>query len=449
MNRELDIIEIAEDRLILPYNNKYIKHVELLDEEYKFFWTQHEIKTPSDEVVTYSTKLGPYKSILQFFLTFFIKADDLIVEALEENYLSTIKVPEIINLYGFQKSMEVIHSKVYLMLINAYIPDEKERAAVYKEAVHNKFIVAKQKFVLKGSVNDIPALKAFKLACAEHLFFTSAFTFIDHLQYVGKPLNSLYQANYSISRDEFLHVQSHAATFLETSIKLDEKDALAILREAVDIESSFLESIFADKKFGDDNLATSNNYIQHLKFCANKLFVDYFQYTTIPYKLAQEDPLSVISTNRKYASKFNFFERQSAEYNATISAEFTTNKLDWSSQDRYYEQKEKILLDTDARVSDVKIAILPDARVSDVKIAILSDARVSDVKISSNDLEVLLDNKSKILPTEHKEASVLRESISSELGSSGKKKTTFDIKKFLGAEPVICKNEDGCVSCGV
>ncbi len=54
-------------------------------------------------------------------LAFFAASDGIVLENLAERFLKDVQIPEARCFYGFQLSMENIHSETYSLLIETYV----------------------------------------------------------------------------------------------------------------------------------------------------------------------------------------------------------------------------------------------------------------------------------------------------------------------------------------
>lgn len=334
--KKLDIIEVEDDRPSLPINPMYKNHYKLLKQQHKLFWTEDEIKIEKIELEEFS-RLGQYKNILIKCLVFFIKADDWVMEYLEKKYMSRIKVREIKAVYAFQGIMEDIHSKTYMTVFNGYITDGNERKKYIDDAYNEKNNVAKREWALRASSDDSIYDIAIHIACAEHLFFTTIFTFIDYLNYKKFRLNSLYTSNEFISRDENYHVMTHCETANVCSNKSSYDQCVAIIKSAFDVELLNIQYLFEGIN-PEDNIMTISNFTLNLQYMANKL-LRMLSFQHLIWPTITKTPFEDISNKRLFSVKTNFFELTNAEYTHNISNEFLSEGVDWSHINNYYGVK--------------------------------------------------------------------------------------------------------------
>jgi ribonucleotide reductase beta subunit family protein with ferritin-like domain len=335
-SRILDIIEIDDDRPSLPIHPRYAGHYKLLKIQHKLFWTEDEIKIEKIELEDFA-KLGQYKMILVKCLVFFIKADDWVMEYLEKKYMGRIKVREIRAVYGFQGHMEEIHSKTYMTVFNSYITDAVERKKYIDDAYNEKNNAAKRKWALQASDDDSIYDTAVRIACAEHLFFTTIFVFIDYLNHKKFRLNALFTSNEFISRDENYHVETHCETANVCSIKSSYEQVVAIIKSAYDVELINIQYLFQGI-VPEDNIMTVGNFITNLQYMANKL-LNMLTFQRLMWANITKSPFEDITAKRSFSVKTNFFELTNAEYTHNISAEYLSEGVDWGYLDQYYGVK--------------------------------------------------------------------------------------------------------------
>jgi len=95
------------------------------------FWTAEEIDLVQD-LADWNEKLNDdEKHYIKNVLAFFAASDGIVNENLAENFLKEVQYPEAKSFYGFQITIENIHSEAYSLLIDTYIKDEKEKAHLF------------------------------------------------------------------------------------------------------------------------------------------------------------------------------------------------------------------------------------------------------------------------------------------------------------------------------
>src|SRR3989344_4265877 len=120
------ILEKSNDRFVLfPIQHddiwKFYKKAEAS------FWTAEEIDL-AQYLVDWNEKLtDDERYFIKHVLAFFAASDGIVNENLAENFLSEVQYTEAKFFYGFQITIENIHSETYSLLIDTYIKDDKDK----------------------------------------------------------------------------------------------------------------------------------------------------------------------------------------------------------------------------------------------------------------------------------------------------------------------------------
>ena len=95
------------------------------------FWTAEEIDL-SQDLIDWNEKLtDDERHFIKHVLAFFAASDGIVNENLAENFLSEVQYTEAKFFYGFQITIENIHSETYSLLIDTYIRDNKEKTYLF------------------------------------------------------------------------------------------------------------------------------------------------------------------------------------------------------------------------------------------------------------------------------------------------------------------------------
>ena len=96
-------------------------------------WTAEEIDLQQD-LTDWATKINDdEKYFIKHVLAFFAASDGIVNENLAENFVSEVQYTEAKFFYGFQITIENIHSETYSLLIDTYIRDDKEKTYLLKK----------------------------------------------------------------------------------------------------------------------------------------------------------------------------------------------------------------------------------------------------------------------------------------------------------------------------
>lgn len=269
------------------------------------FWTAEELDLAQD-LVDWSTKLtDDEQHFIKHVLAFFAASDGIVNENLAEHFVSEVQYTEAKFFYGFQIAMENIHSETYSLLIDTYINDEKEKDYLFNAIEHFAPIKQKAEWALKWIENGSFQERLIAFAAVEGIFFSSSFASIFWLKKRGL-MPGLSFSNELISRDEGLHCDFACHLYKHhVEEKLPVEKVIEIIREAVDIEKSFVTDAIPVRLIG----MNSDLMCQYIEFVADRLLNELvghkFYNATNPF-----DFMELISLE----GKTNFFERRVGDY---------------------------------------------------------------------------------------------------------------------------------------
>lgn len=272
------------------------------------FWTAEEIDL-QDDLKHWEILTDDEKHFVSHVLAFFSSSDGIVMENLAARFVNDIDVPEARAFYSFQMFIETVHSEVYAQLIDSFVKDAKERARLFGAIETIPCIRSKAAWAMRwiGSESTFgERLVAF--ACVEGIFFSGSFCAIYWLKKRGL-MPGLSFSNELISRDEGLHrdfaclLHSHLGELGHDAP--DESRVLEIVREAVEIEKSFVCDALPVRLIGmNDDLMK-----QYIEFVADHLLsqlgMEKLYGTTNPFEW-----MELISLQ----GKTNFFEKRVGEY---------------------------------------------------------------------------------------------------------------------------------------
>ena len=269
------------------------------------YWTVEEIDFSKDGK-DWETLTSDEQYFIKNVLAFFAASDGIVNENLVLNFMSEIKVPEVLAFYSFQNAIETIHSETYSLLIDTYIKEDVEKNRLLNAVETIPCIKKKADWAIKW-INDKDATFATRLiafACVEGIFFSGAFCSIYWLKKRGL-MPGLTFSNELISRDEALHTEFAIYLYSKLQNKLLRTNVEAIVREAVEIETEFICEALPCKLIGMNKVLM----LQYIEFVADRLLVqlgnDKIYNSTNPF-----DWMEMISLE----GKTNFFEKRVGEY---------------------------------------------------------------------------------------------------------------------------------------
>jgi ribonucleoside-diphosphate reductase beta chain len=269
------------------------------------FWTAEEIDMSAD-IIDWENKLNENeKHFIKHILAFFAASDGIVNENLAENFLSEVQYTEAKFFYGFQITIENIHSETYSLLIDTLIKDSADKSHLFNAIDTLTCVRKKADWALRWIEQGTFAQRLVAFAAVEGIFFSGSFCSIFWLKKRGL-MPGLGFSNELISRDEGLHCDFACLLYNNHIVnKLDKKEVEQIVLDAVEIEKEFILDALPVKLIG----MNSDLMSQYIEFVADRLLVelgnDKVYNATNPFDFM--DMLSI-------QGKSNFFEKRVAEY---------------------------------------------------------------------------------------------------------------------------------------
>src|SRR5687767_15449677 len=125
---EVLLEENKERFVLLPI--KYPKIWEMYKKAEASFWTAEEIDLSHDQKDWENLTDGE-RHFITHVLAFFAASDGIVNENLAEHFISEVQYTEAKFFYGFQITIENIHSETYSLLIDTYVKDSKEKDKLF------------------------------------------------------------------------------------------------------------------------------------------------------------------------------------------------------------------------------------------------------------------------------------------------------------------------------
>ena len=304
---------MAEVEPILAKNNdRFVLFPIQHDDIWKFykkaeasFWTAEEIDLEQD-LVDWNEKLNDdERHFIKHVLAFFAASDGIVNENLAENFLSEVQYTEAKFFYGFQITIENIHSETYSLLIDTYIKDKKDKDYLFNAIDTIPCVNQKAEWALRWIDEGSFAERLIAFAAVEGIFFSGSFCSIFWLKKRGL-MPGLSFSNELISRDEGLHCDFACQLYNHhLKNKLPKETVTKIITDAVEIEKVFVTDAIPVKLIG----MNADLMKQYIEFVADRLLAELgcskVYNSTNPF-----DFMDMISIQ----GKTNFFEKRVAEY---------------------------------------------------------------------------------------------------------------------------------------
>jgi len=292
-------------RRFTPFPLRYHDMWDMYKRAVASFWTAEEISLAQD-VTDWREKLtDDERHFIKHVLAFFAGADGIVMENLQQNFGVEVEIAEARAFYAYQTFNEAIHAEQYALLIDALIDDAKERERLFwaietlpavrkKAAWASKWLSPTRRF----------AERLLAFACVEGILFSGSFCAIFWLKQRGL-MPGLGLSNQFISRDEGLHQEFGVLVYSYLKHRLTQREAEAIVREAVENEKEFIVDAIPCRLVG----MNSDLMAQYIEFVADRLLLS-MGYAAA-YGSANPFPwMELLSLS----GKDNFFERFSSEY---------------------------------------------------------------------------------------------------------------------------------------
>jgi len=306
------ILADDEQRYCL-YPIKYPEIWEAYRKHKQMFWTAEEIDFSADRK-DWARLSDDERYFIENILAFFAGSDGIVLENLVSNFCAEVSIPEARCFYAFQAMIENIHSEVYSLMIDTYVTSHEKKNRLFRGISEIPCVQKKAEWALKWISSDRPfSVRLFAFAIVEGLFFSGSFCSIFWLKERGLMLNALCKSNEWIARDEGLH--TNFAILLYNHLKyqkLDADEAVAIMREAVEIETEFITESLPVRLIGMNHELMS----RYIRSVADHLMVqfgmDKIYHDKNPFPFMEMSSLD---------AKGNFFEVRVSEYTTSCSME--------------------------------------------------------------------------------------------------------------------------------
>lgn len=311
-----EVLLSEEEKRYVIFPIKYPKIWEMYKKAEANFWTTEELDLSKDykDFISMDEK---ERYFIENVLAFFAASDGIVNENLVERFCNEVQVLEAKFFYGFQISIENIHSETYSLLIDTYVKDITKKNLLFN-AVDKIESVRKKAEWTKKWINDKDSdfgTRVIAFAAVEGIFFSGSFCSIFWLK-KRKLMPGLCFSNELISRDEGLHTEFAVLMYSMLKNKPPKEKILSIIKEAVELEKEFItESLPCD-------LIGMNKQLmrQYIEFVSDRLLL--MLGLEKEYRVENPFPwMELISVQ----GKTNFFERRVGEYSNKAGSESKDN----------------------------------------------------------------------------------------------------------------------------
>ena len=312
------ILEENKSRFVM-FPLKYHDIWEMYKTAEHSFWTAEEIDLAQD-LTDWNDKLNAdEKHYVKNVLAFFAASDGIVNENLAENFLKEVQYPEAKSFYGFQITIENIHSETYSLLIDTYIKDDDEKHRLFNAIDTVPSVKKKADWALKWIDSDSFAERLIAFAAVEGIFFSGSFCSIFWLKKRGL-MPGLAFSNELISRDEGLHCEFACLLHNKhVQNKVSPERITQIITEAVEIEKEFVTESLPVSLIG----MNAKLMQQYIEFVA-----DYWLVELGCKKVFNVDNPFDFMDMLSLQNKGNFFEKRVSEYQKPKDRDIDFSSLD-------------------------------------------------------------------------------------------------------------------------
>ena len=269
------------------------------------FWTAEEIVL-DDDLDDWKRMSKQEQHFIKHVIAFFAASDGIVNENLVKNFSEEVQIAEVRSFYGFQIAIENIHSEMYSLLIDTYVPDKSEKQQLFEAIETIPCIKKKADWALRWTNRDTASFaeRLIAFVAVEGIFFSGSFCAIFWLKNQGK-MPGLCSSNELISRDEGMHCVFACTLYNKLQHRLPEERVHEIIAEAVTNEIEFVTVALNVAVIGMNAKLMS----EYIRFCADRLLVD-LHYQKLYNAVNPFSFMTLISLQ----GKTNFFEKRVTEY---------------------------------------------------------------------------------------------------------------------------------------
>lgn len=332
LEKEVEIkAEALEEKILKNNPNRFVIFPIQHDDIWQFykkaeasFWTAEEIDLQQD-LVDWGKLSENEQYFIKNVLAFFAASDGIVNENLAENFVSEVQYAEAKFFYGFQISMENIHSETYSLLIDTYVKNKEEKDRLFNALETIPAVQKKAEWALKWVESDSFAERLIAFAAVEGIFFSGSFCSIFWLKSRGL-MPGLSFSNELISRDEALHCDF--ATHLHNNHvvnKVSKERIREIISSALEIEKEFITESLPVSLIGMNSKLMS----EYLEYVADALLAD----LNCEPIFKTKNPFDFMS-NIALENKTNFFEKRVGDYSKSgVGGDASENVISFDGGD--------------------------------------------------------------------------------------------------------------------
>jgi len=224
------------------------------------------------------------KEVIIFNTAFFVRADGIIMENLNDSFTKEIVCNEAKRFYSVQNLIECVHEQVYFNVAKALCLKKEDLERIeFLSRDKNNAIYEKVEWVKNWCDSSLPfAQRILAFGCVEGILFLSSF--VVYLWASGPvrkegggrkhPLTFLRQSTEWIMRDETYHATFSFMIYKLLKNKLPRELVEKTFKSAVDLEIRFCKENLCFRDTEESKIASLSflDVCQHIKYMANRFF---------------------------------------------------------------------------------------------------------------------------------------------------------------------------------
>lgn len=260
----------------------------------KQLWIAEEVDLSQDKWHQLTDK---EKEVLKMCLGFFSASDIIVNNNIVTTLLGRIDQAEAEFYYNLQLFIESVHSELYALFIERYIP-QSEQLQMFNAATEIPAVKKKTDWAMKwmNDENFEESLVAF--ACVEGLSFSVLFSLIFYFKETGK-LQGLCNGNLLIMKDEQSHYEFGTHYFKNYSKGLPKERIRQIILDCCETEKQFAIDVLGQGLPG----LTVDKMLQYVEFVTDGVLKDF----GLEKEFNSSNPLAYMA-KISLDSRSNFFE---------------------------------------------------------------------------------------------------------------------------------------------
>lgn len=288
-----------------------IRHPDLWDRykaAQKQLWVAEEVDLSQDKWHQLSDK---DREVLKMCLGFFSASDIIVNNNIVTTILNNVEQAEAEFYYNLQLFIESVHSELYALFIERYIP-QSEQLTMFNAATEIPAVKKKTDWAMKWMNDEDFEKSLVAFACVEGLSFSVLFSLIFYYKETGK-LPGLCNGNLLIMKDEQSHYEFGVHYFNNFSKKLPKEIIREIILDCCETEKQFAIDVLGSGIPG----LTSQKMIQYVEFVTDGVLKDF----GLEKEFNSTNPLPYMA-KISLDSRSNFFESRAVnEYTRASQSE--------------------------------------------------------------------------------------------------------------------------------